>query len=456
MKKRYSYILVLITLIAAAGCKKDFLDAKPQATQVVPSTVADLQALLDNPVAINIDQPTEGELSSDDYYLTPDNYNQITPLEQFSYTWATDVFNGSPSVGDWDIPYQNLLLINLALEGAVKIGSTPANATALNNVIGSAHFYRGWEFYLLAQTFSKQYDSATAATDLGIPLKMSADVNDKVGRSSVQQTYDQILSDIKTSLPLLPSTPANNKAFRPSQAAAYGLLARIYLSLGDYTNCLANADSCLAINSSLLSYSQLDSSQTYPMPYPNSEIIFDYTLITYYGLNYLSYTDSTLYNGYAANDLRKPLYFNPYDGTGYSFRGWYYNQPTCQGGLCTDEMILTKAECEARLGETNMAMNDLNNLLQTRWAANTYVPYTASNSLDALTIILNERRKELAFRGTRWIDLRRLNRDTRFALTLTRNMNNQVYTLPPNDPRYVFPIPQDEILYNPTMPQNTR
>jgi hypothetical protein len=247
----------------------------------------------------------------------------------------------------------------------------------------------------------------------------------------------------------------NGTAYRPSKAAAYGMLARVYLALGDYTNCLANADSCLVINSNLLNYSQVDSMPTYPIPYPNAEIIFDYSLVAYYGLNYISYTDSILYNSYAANDLRKSLYFNPYDGTGYSFRGWYFSYPSCQGGICTDEMILTKAECEARLGQTSQAMNDLNSLLETRWAVNTYVPYTAATSLDALTTILNERRKELAYRGTRWIDLRRLNKDPRFALTLTRNINNQMYTISPNDPRYVFPIPQDEELYN-TVPNNAR
>jgi hypothetical protein len=45
----------------------------------------------------------------------------------------------------------------------------------------------------------------------------------------------------------------------------------------------------------------------------------------------------------------------------------------------------------------------------------------------------------------RWIDLRRLNTDSRYAVTLTRNLNNQIYTLPPNDQRYVLPIPDLEI-----------
>jgi len=58
-----------------------------------------------------------------------------------------------------------------------------------------------------------------------------------------------------------------------------------------------------------------------------------------------------------------------------------------------------------------------------------------------LNKILTERRKELLMRGLRWTDLRRLNKETAFATTLSRIVNGTTYTLPPNDPGYVFRIP---------------
>jgi hypothetical protein len=68
---------------------------------------------------------------------------------------------------------------------------------------------------------------------------------------------------------------------------------------------------------------------------------------------------------------------------------------------------------------------------------------------------LLERRKELCFRGLRWQDLRRLNKEPEYAKTLTRKIDGITYTLPPNDPKYVFPIPPNVIALS-GMQQNPR
>ena len=90
-------------------------------------------------------------------------------------------------------------------------------------------------------------------------------------------------------------------------------------------------------------------------------------------------------------------------------------------------------------------MSDLNMLLEKRYVAGTFVPLSATDAEDALIKVLAERRKELVFRGLRWPDLRRLNKDPRFAKTITRSLDGEIFELPPNSPRYVLPIPQKVI-----------
>ncbi|MGV6946452.1 RagB/SusD family nutrient uptake outer membrane protein, partial [Sphingobacterium kyonggiense] len=85
----------------------------------------------------------------------------------------------------------------------------------------------------------------------------------------------------------------------------------------------------------------------------------------------------------------------------------------------------------------------------------TFIPFSSDNDETVLRFILDERRKELIWRGLRWSDLRRLNKDSRFSKTITRNIDGKIYTLEPNSPKYVLPIPNSVILNN-SMQQNPR
>lgn len=57
-------------------------------------------------------------------------------------------------------------------------------------------------------------------------------------------------------------------------------------------------------------------------------------------------------------------------------------------------------------------------------------------------------------RGLRWMDLKRLNKDSA-NIILTRQVNGQTYTLQPNDLRYALPLPED-IIQITGMQQNPR
>jgi tetratricopeptide (TPR) repeat protein len=449
MKNNLKYIIAVGAAIVAlsASCKKDWLDAKPNKSLVVPQSVQDYQALLDNTSVMNSNQPGLGEVSADNFYLPYTTWQSLQTIERNSYIWAKDLYQGSINV-DWNDPYTNLLDANIALEGIEKVVPDGTTQAGWNNVKGSALFYRALDFYNLAQLFCRPYVQTTAATDLGIPLRLGTDINVKSVRASVQETYSQIINDLLNAKSLLPVIPLYKT--RPSKPAVYALLARTYLTMENYGQAKLYADSCLQLYPDLIDYNSLNARATRPIPTFNSEVIFHTAMLSFVGSKN-ALIDTVLYQSYQTNDLRKSIFFN----AAGRFKGNYTGNSYPFAGLATDEIYLIRAEAEARAGNTNDAMADLNTVLIKRWVTGTFMPLTATNTDVALVTILEERQKELLFRGLRWTDLRRLNMDPRFAKTLTRLLNGQVYTLPANDIRYVFPIPDNEISLS-GMQQNPR
>jgi hypothetical protein len=235
---------------------------------------------------------------------------------------------------------------------------------------------------------------------------------------------------------------------RPSRAAVFALLARVGLTMQDYVSGKRWADSCLHAYSALLDYNTLDGSVTRPFSLTfNPELLFQCSMQNH-SMQFAVTTaiDTVLYASYDSNDLRRSLFFRDYapQGTKY-FRGQYTGLSYLFCGLATDEVWLVRAECNARLGDGVDALADLNTLLIKRWKESTFVPFTAATADEALALILIERRKETLFRDLRWGDLRRLNQDPRFEKILMRVLDGQGYALPPNDNRYAYPIPDDEV-----------
>jgi hypothetical protein len=457
--KKYSW---LIFYLFAAACSKDkFLSAPPDQSQVVPSSLEDLQAILDNDLVMNGSGnygvvPSLGETGADNYYVSANNFNTVLkPLEQNAYTWAKNIFSNE-QVLDWNFPYRSVFYANEVLDVLPSLTAENSQDPVAANIKGSALFYRAHMFYQLAQVFAPPYDSATAAADLGIPLRLHADVNETMSRATLQQTYARIIDDLQQALPLLPVTPLYKT--RPSKPAVYGLLARLYQTMQNYSLALQYADSCLQLQKALLDYNTLDSAALFPFPLFNDEVIFHCTLQTTDFVPFvgtIGTIDTTLYRSYDEGDLRKTFFYKNLYGQ-LAFTGSYNGTFAPFGGIAADEIYFIKAECEARQGNVTQAMSDLNTLLKTFWKTGTYKDIEASGAEDALQKVLQERRKQLVFRALRWTDLRRLNKDSRFAITLTRVVSGQVYTLPPNDPRYVYPIPPKVIAFNPSMPQNER
>lgn len=451
----YLYLLLLLSVIPLSCKKSDFLNTKPDDSLVLPTTLQACQALLDNDWVMNgfgnSGFPCLPEISCDDYYVSKDQTGRYSDMDRLAMIWARQIYTNG-EVNDWDLPYRTVFTANNVLIALSQISHAGNDLSTWNSIRGSALFFRAYAFFSLAQVFAPAYDSSTAQTDWGIPLRLSADINEKISRATVQKTYDQIFSDLMSAAQLLPANP-DWYPTRPSKAAVYALLSRAYLSTRNYPLALRYADSCLQLKHALMNYDTVSTTLLLPFNRWNPEVIFS---AAYFSSGPAaigkSHVDSTLFRSYQPNDLRKILFFK----RGDLYYGTYDQDGFCYAGLAVDEVYLTKSECEARAGNISAAISDLNTLLQTRWAAGTFTPYTAIDVNDALQQVLLERRKQLIFRGIRWTDLRRLNKDTRTARTLTRVVDGILYTLTPDDARWVFAIPDNVISFNPGMPQNNR
>lgn len=424
-----------------SGCQDSFLDAKPDKALVVPTSLADYQAVLDN--FDSMSSPGLNLIAGDELSASPQQFQSWQYFERQAYLWGEDLYSGE-SATDWDVSYKAVFAANLVLEGAGKLSPSAQR----DNLLGYAYFYRANAFYGLAQQFAPPYEPQRAASQLGIPLKLSTQVTKTVSRASLLDSYQQILSDLSRAGELI--TTASEWKNRPSRAAVYALLARAYLAMGDYENAEKNASTSLAITGGLVDFNELDLSAKLSFPDSpkdaNQEVLY-YNRMNFYLFHFTPYyqVDSSLYAAYSAGDLRKQCYFDTLaDGTVW-FKGSYAGSFGFFSGLATDEMYLIRAECYARMGSVALALSDLNALLVKRFKKEAFKPVTASTSEQVLRRVFTERRKELVARGLRWTDLRRLNKEQAFQTTLRRQVDGKEYVLSPGSPRYTFPIPGNEI-----------
>lgn len=454
-------LLVLIfILITGTSCKK-YLEEKPDIKLAVPGSIDEYQQILDASTMITAISPASlGTIAADEFYITDQTFNAQTADIRNEYTWQKDPFQGI-IIPEWT-KYQYIYTANVALEGVSNI--TAANAReeeAKNRVAGHALFIRAYLHYHLEEIFGKPYKPASAATDAGIPLRLNALLSERTPRSTVKQVFEQIISDLNQAAALLPATALTRN--RPSQQACYAMLSRIYLTMQNYEQAKAFADAALHINATLYDYNNLSITGTarafaaFAAPNDFVEVLYaatqqHYNLLT--GSTLI--VDSTLYKSYATNDIRKTAFFarNASAGT-YYYRGQYSGLSAIGNGPFTDEMYLNRAECLVRLNNTEAAMKDMDSLLIKRHTRNTYIPYKPATQAEALRYVLAERKKELALRGLRWADLRRLNQEATQAVTLRRVVAGREYLLLPNSNNYTYPIPQEELQHNP-LPQNER
>ena len=432
--------LYLTTLNVSCG---KLLNVKPARNLAVPSSLEDLQALLDDELLLNQRSPMAADMSADDYFLTDSNWEALSEPERRTYLWNKSELFVKGTQNDWVNIYYNVGVANTVL---IYIDKVAGSEEERNNIKGQALFHKANALLQATFIWTAAYDEQTADTDLGIPLE--ADFNKKTKRASLKQTYEQIIHDLEAAEKLLPVVPVH--VIRSSKPAAYALLARTYLAMRAYKKMGAYAALSLQYKKTLKDYNTLDTNDSVQFPFApkfsnDTEILFGSNIVHAPALNSATAKiDPELYNSFSVHDLRKKILFKNNNNATFGFKGNYSGISNLFSGIATNETYLMRAEYFAREGFTDSAMADLNTLLEKRFARNTFKPLKANNRDEALAYILTERRKELMMRGLRWMDVKRLNKEGA-NIKLKRVVKGQIYELLPNDPRYALPIPEDVI-----------
>lgn len=418
------------------------------------------------------------------------------------YTWQQRVGETDSHSGyleensSWTEIYR---LINVANNIIESVKSVPQNLESEKlgamRVRGEAHFLRAAYYFWLVNLYGKPYRQTTADTDLGVPIKTTSKVEDIIyQRNTVQECYDQILSDLKQAEQDLAQTGQAKSIYRADITVVQFLLSRVFLYMQNWDEAIYYADKVLETHNQLINMNALDGGF---LTKSSVENVFSMGGAEIYAAlcnNYKSFRVShELYNSYADDDLRKSMWWWVYDdfvgyakipsfGSTYATNpnsaDYYYYNYSVKGQLSpisdkflfrTAEMYLTKAEAEAYKGNEREAREAVNTLRLNRYKTGTAYEITATGN-ELITVIREERYKELALEGHRWFDLRRYSvcEKEPYSKKITHDYtyyNNDYYpvmterhrfVLEEYDPAYTLPIPHEVLEYNSGMINNER
>ena len=475
-------------LMMLAGC--NFLDKQPLDT-ITPDNFfksatdaeASLTAVYDGLQQVGTygqDQIEMGEMPSDNCTTTNGDVNA---LEKIIWNATTSQVT---NVYRW-----NYLGVNRANIVIKYVPTVVMDTARRSQVVGEAKFLRALYYFNLARAYG------------GVPLRLvpsesgaSADVN--TARSTQDQVYDQVVTDLQQAIVQM----SNSQANRATKNSARALLARVQLTRRNWAAALAAANSVTGASlattpNSLYPAENKSSESLFEVQFAGNsdggnllpDLLLPSPLATYSFPKFniptaelIAYADTSRTNGdrrwsnngvvNASNGNRVGRsYVSMIIGTGsnnndqgpfvYKWRsiGNGFNSTDNTYVLRYAETLLTAAEASNELNGPAAALGPLNQVRQRAGlAALTAASPQAASKQTLRAEIDRQRRLELAFEGERWWDLTRYARHTIAdpsaahpvtALTIIQQMTgaaNQAYLL--------FPIPQTELNTNPLVTQN--
>lgn len=356
-----------------------------------------------------------------------------------AYTWQDNPFYDIELVEkkdeEWTIIYKRIAVLNSIIFQVEELRDKEQDQDRLTRVKGEALFLRAQYYFWLTNLYGQPYSKATAATDLGVPLKTTEVIVDMYySRAPLKDIYDQIITDLTESAECLKGVK-QKKPIRVGEYAPYALLSRVYLYMEEYEKAIEMADVVISSKYRVLNHNELavNASAVYQ---ESSETIFTQGYNCMEALHPIEvamigdnvgkffsagYTSSQeLMECYEPDDLRLRNYFVERTATKGSFR--CIKRRSANDGVVSDrflirvpEVILNKAEAEAILGRAS-AKETLQQLRVNRFAPGKLTDINL-NGEELVRYIRDERRRELCYEGHRWFDLRRYAVNSKYPFT---------------------------------------
>ena len=398
------------------------------------------------------------------------------------YCWKKDVFqNKGSSISDyeWARLYKHIASLNVIIKEVEKFSSDPQELQ--NKVRGESMFLRAGYYWLLANFYSAPYEKKNARTTLGVPLKLTEYIEDKIyHRATLDSVYQQIVSDLKNAAYYLQDIEQPS-VYRATEEAAHALLSRVYLYMGEWQAAL---DECehLEDKFGIIDLNNFSDDQDFLHASSPETIFIQGTSVmeTMYSLDRSVVTykiSSDLLNCYDRNDLRQECFFYTPSERSQCLCLKIQNTQTQEPSgsdifmIRYPEVLLNKAEALAMLGRDQEAIRVLEKLLIKRYKNGIYPSITESGE-ELVNYIRDERRRELCCEGHRWFDLRRYavsplypykktlihNEYERNAAKIGEGEAIGYYELKPwpEGTGWVFPIPNYELEMSDTQMQDNK
>lgn len=518
--KHINTFFVAALLLMASSCSSDFLKEYSQDLSRV-KTVTDLNELLmgDCTLPLGVARMQNGM-----YYLNNTNYavlhfmgdelqenistsgkpdvmSQASTYFPF-FCWQRDAwvnFEGkgtlvSSEAKYWDLAYKKIGNCNMVIDAEKNVTCDNDDDRALlRHVMGETHYLRATYYFTLVNLYGKPYAPATASATPGVPIKTSANVEDKdYVRASVAEVYDQITADLDEAENDLKDVTAPQTVYHVGIEAVYVFRSRVELFMQNWQKAADYAKLALEQDSYLQNL--VGWKTGYPISSDNKEVVysngascFGNIVFPYpgrknsYGSVYSPAFEVSdhLVSLFAADDGRRSAYITNQDDVNSHLWSYHkinnstahfsvYNTASDVFCIRTAEAYLNLAEAYAQLGQDGEACQWLSRLRAARVASNA----TVSLQGEALVrFIREERERELCFEGHRWFDLRRYMVDEKYPQTTTivhtmsayhivdyvdvRQYTNY-YRLEPNDNAYTLNIPKDVRDFQPSIGSNPR